>query len=271
MKTILFQALLLLVLLQTAIAQTNEQVYSQIVRVAFGSGHISLKDPVFSPLVYRGSGSIVELGYQNYRAHRKHELMFNFSSSELTPTLNGFSQSRNENTNLVLNYQFQKPLKNIDESWFVGVGFNNFISVRELIISGNSEIGWDIFSSLNLVSSYDLIFNTKHSIQFTIGIPIISYVVGRMRIPKDFPERALQQFLEDDDASPVGAILTSGDFLPLGEFFDLTSEINYRLRMSQRLGFAATYRFRYYSYRKFRQVQYGTSQYIFGFTYQFGK
>ena len=135
------------------LAQSNNLntsiLYPKSVGLKIGSGHVSLQDLVFSPLVYRGSGFVTELYFVNYNQRRKHDLQLQGTNMTLLPSLDNLSNSSLRNFSQFLNYTYQRRVSN-RSGFFVGAGLNTFVSVRTFEIGGQSEIGWDLFTSLNI-------------------------------------------------------------------------------------------------------------------------
>ncbi|MTI33575.1 hypothetical protein [Xanthovirga aplysinae] len=254
----------------TASAQEELQVKRKGLTLSTGVGHIGLRDPVYTPLVYRGTNILFEMEYSNISLKRKHYFTFNFNSTSLTPGLNDFSTNSIKNLNGFLNYQYQPILKKGKWNAYLGGGIHNFFSLRIFDAAIIEEIAIDFYSSLNLVFSLDRTFNQKHFLEFKFSYPLLAYVIGRMSRPKDTSEEDLViAVLENPNAIPMGVILKSGDFFSFAKFMDFTTEINYKYLFSKRFALNATYRFRFYKYPKLLTVKYGTSQYVLGLSYTF--
>ena len=236
--------------------------------LSLGAGHISLSDKVFSPLVYRGTGLLLELKYASHSIKRKHDLTLNFNSTSLSPKLNSASKNSIDNFNGFLNYQYQRAINHGKWEVFLGGGLHNFLSLRTFNIDPDDEVGWDIFSSINLATSLNRAFQGKHYLEFKLSYPLLAYVIGRMRVPKDFPDDVFHAFANNGDEAPVIDILKSGDWLGINKFIDLILEINYRHQLSRKLAADMKYRFRYYKYPKLLNVNYGTSQFMLGLSYK---
>jgi len=248
----------------------NAQVSDRLryFQIGFGTNHISLQDKVFSPLVYRGSGFLFNADYHNQKARRTHHINFGISSQELLPKLNPQGSGRVENTNLYLNYEYLRILSP-GRTHNLGIGFYNFLSARNFIFLVEDDISIDLFTSMNLVYSYSYSLKNKHHVGLKISLPVMGYIVGRMRVPNDLTEEVFQSIVTDPNKTPTSEILASGDLLTLSKFFDLRIRLEYLFDLSERIGVGFRYLFQYYTYPKFETVSYGASQYVFRWTYKF--
>ncbi|MEM6736648.1 MAG: hypothetical protein AAGC64_07655 [Bacteroidota bacterium] len=266
MKIVLFVSLLWFSL----IAYGQEDLKStKTIHLGAGLAHVSLQDQVFSPLVYRGTGVSIDLGFLNEKNRRKHHIYANILTQQLSPSLNEASTTTIQNTHLSMDYEYTILLEGKKWRYHLGGGFYNFLSVRNIQFTLEDEVGLDWFSSVNMLFSGSRIFNQKHIVSFTMSYSLFSYVIGRMKVPRYFPQDVFKSIADDPDRFPAGRLLRSGDFLSLMDFFDIRTRFSYLLKVSDtwRIGF--TYHFRYYQYPKFIDVQYGLSQYHFVLAYQF--
>jgi hypothetical protein len=242
-------------------------IYSQersvnSIQTSFGLNHSSLQDLVFSPLVFRGMGNSFGLKYRNEKSQRKHGVTFTLSSQALNPILNSSSITQVQNTFATLDYQFTKLVKSSKWKYYFGGGFYNLIAAKNIEFVLEDEVSLDLFSSFHFVGSMSRVFGTNHDFSVTFSYPIFSYVVGRMRVPLDFPMEILNALFDNPDNFPVGSLLRSGDFLTITDFIDLRTRLNYEYRISNHWRIGFTYRFRYYQYPKFLNVRNGTSEYF---------
>ena len=190
------------------------------------------------------------------------------SSQELAPKLNPQGSGRVENTSIYLNYEYLRSFSSY-RNHHIGVGLYNFLSARNFIFLVEDEISVDLFSSLNLVYAYGLSFKKRHHVRAITSLPVIAYVIGRMRVPNDFSEEVFQSIVEDPNRAPIGELLSSGDFLRLNKFLDVRLTLDYQYDLSNRIRLGFTYIFQYYSYPKFKTVKYGASQYLASIIYKF--
>ena len=271
MRTVYLVVFAGFLLLKHVSAQENLDDGTNGLAVSFGAGHISISDPVFTPLIYRGTGFLTDISYASRQVKRKHSVTMSMTKSTLRPVLSEASMHTITTTGGFLHYTYQRNIKQSKWDCYLGGGIYTFASLRSLTIGSNEEVGWDLFSSVNVVASFNRTLHEKHDIELTVSYPLAAYVVGKMRIPKDFPEEAFLDFADDESAVPAGAILKSGDLLTMNKFVDVVTSVIYRLHFSGRFSAQATYRFRYYQYPKELNVKYGTSQFLAGFFYSFRK
>ncbi|MEM0938661.1 MAG: hypothetical protein AAF600_03100 [Bacteroidota bacterium] len=266
MKVILFILLLRFSLIDYAQENSNS---TKTIHLGTGPAHVSLQDKVFSPLVYRGTGVSIDLGFCDKKNRRKHYVHANILTQQLSPSLNEASTTTIQNTHLSMDYEYAILLKEKKWKYHLGGGFYNFLSVRNIQFTIGDEVGLDWFSSVNMLFLGSRIFNQKHIVSFVMSSSLFSYVIGRMKVPRYLPQDVIQSLANDPDRFPVGRLLRAGDFLTLMDFFDIRTSFSYLLRVSEAWGIGFTYHFRYYQYPKFMDVQYGLSQYHFILAYQF--
>ncbi len=151
----------------------------------------------------------------------------------------------------------------------MGLGLYNFLSARTYVFLVEDDISVDLFTSLNLAYSYQLSFTERHRIRASTSLPVMAYILGRMRVPNDFPEDVFQSIVEDPTTVPTRELLSSGDLLTFGRFLDVRMRMEYLYDLSQRVGIGFTYLFHYYSYPKFETVTYGSSHYALQLVYKF--
>jgi len=228
-----------------------------------------LQDQVFSPLVFRGSGLAFDLHFQKAKRSRKHDLRLNIFSQPLEASQNQASLTTIQNNGIALDYSYTKLLADRKWQYYLGGGWYNFVSGRNVEFILEDEIAFDLFSSLNIVCQAERTFNQKHQIAFTISYPLLSYTVGRMRVPLDFPQGVFSAIADDPDRFPLGSLLRSGDLLTINNFIDLRTRVLYHYQLSGHWQIGMMYQFRYIQYPKFLDVQNGASQYSMIITYVF--
>lgn len=261
--------LLVKFILFSAIAVNAQEKSIKSLQLDLGITHSSLQDPVFSPLVYRGTGFSFGLEFLDQKEQRNHSIILNISSQQLNSSLNPASITTIQNTVVSLDYNFTKLIGGKKWKYFLGGGIYNFVAGRNIEFILEDEVALDLFSSLNLVASTKRVFGDRHHISATLSYPLVSYVVGRMRVPRDFSQEVFSSIADDADNLPVGSILRSGGFLTITDFIDLRAAIIYGYRISGHWCLGLTYQFRYYQYPKFLDVKNGSGQYSATITYIF--
>ena len=253
-----FILLPLLGLFQLGYSQENSKAH----HLFFGLGvsNVRLQDRVFSPLVFGGNGAGLSLGYRFQSEKAIHLVNTGFNSQSLSAKLNRESLTTVDNINLFLDYQYLRKLPFQFLNQWLGVGLYNFASARNYVLLVEDEISADLFSSINIAYAIQKVIS-DHALRLNISLPVIAYVVGRMRVPNDFPEEVLQSIIEDPEDIPLGPILSSGNILGFPEFLDMRATISYQYNLSDRFQVGGQYGFRYYQYDKFLSVKNGLSSY----------
>ena len=235
-----------------------------------GASHISLVDQTFSPITYRGSSLLIGLQYSHRRTNSKQSVLVSANQPTLNPSLTPAVRNTLNLMNVQLNCHYQRLISSAQWRAYLGGGLHNFFSFRTFNIERNQEIGYDLFSSLNLAASIDRRFSSGHTLEFSSTYGLLAYVTGRMRVPKDWPPEVAQALLQDVESLPLGAILKSGDLLTINRFVEFTFQTDYRLPLSEKITLGLSYWFRYYQYPKYLgKVTYGESQFLTGLFYTF--
>jgi hypothetical protein len=264
MRTSIFIVILFSGILTYA-RDTNSQ---RCLEIGFGAHHLSLYDQIFSPLIYRGTGSLFDVGYRHQTTNWLHDLSISYASQSLKPKLNLHATGRVENLNLSFEYTVSRRFPSSLQH-HLGIGLYHFMSARTFIFLIDDEISIDLFSSLNVTYAYNQTFFDRHHINVKTSFPLLAYVVGRMRVPNDFSEEVFQSIVEDPFKIPFGKMLKSGGFLTFNSFFDLRIKLSYLYDLSQKIGVGLRYDFQFYTYPKFENVQFGASQYKIQLAYKF--
>ncbi|MEM6634168.1 MAG: hypothetical protein AAF694_31115, partial [Bacteroidota bacterium] len=184
--------LVLIVFFQLEGFSQDSSSLTRHISLGLGFIHSSLQDEVFSPLVYRGSGFFLDLGFVNNGERETHEVSVGFSSQVLSPTLNTQSLGEVENTLAFLDYGYSRTISHKKWKHQIGLGLFNFLSARNYIFLVEDEISVDFFTSLNAMYALQRDFNSQHHIGFRLSYPLVGYVLGRMRVPNDFSEEIFQ-------------------------------------------------------------------------------
>ncbi|MEL7002202.1 MAG: hypothetical protein AAFN93_05635 [Bacteroidota bacterium] len=247
-------AILILWLTTNTFAQSQDTTNHKVryLSLSGGTGHVSLNNLTLTPLVYRGSGFVWDLQISNHSVKRKHDINLNYSTSTLFAKLNDNGGNPLDNKALFFSYEYQRNLKAGSFNWYLGGGFDYFNSERILSIVNRSSSSRNEFFSVRLVTSVHKTFKQKHRVEWNFSYTIGSVIIGLTNIPNGLEEGSHKFF---------SGIETIG----------LTSTLNYKFKLSDRLLLDATYRFRYYRNTDIEEFDYGTSQYLAGISYQFSK
>ena len=239
---------------------------------------------VYSPLVYKGVGVPLQIGYFNHKKLREYGISLQFSNTKLNSTLakDGIIKEDIANyfdfVNLKLDFNYYRHVKDIS-GWQVYLGghLDNFILYKNQAILYESwdngyhiveqgQWAMDIYSNLKIACNIQKQLNKKNLIYVDVSYPILSYVVGRVYAPNNFPEKLLKH---DEDDLGIGKILGSGDFLTINKFVNFHFKTNYYRSLGKHTGLFLGYAFQYYQYPKLELVKNGMHTLLIGLTVKF--
>lgn len=235
--------------------------------ISVGSFHTSLQDLVFSPLVYRGNGLVSSVDYVKSNTKTIHNVSLSYGRQLMSPIKTENLSTSVEHFLLNADYELLKTVGGTNNQFSIGGGFYNFISIRSFQFRYKDEFSFDLSSSLNLVGAYHKQIGQKHRLTAAISYPVLSYVVGRMRVPLDFPDEVIRPILDDPDDIAVSKLLTSGELLTVNDYIDFRTRIRYQYLLSNSFSLGACYQFRYIQYPKFKLVKHGQSHFKLELSY----
>jgi len=246
--------ILMLWLGTTAFVQSQDTLNTKVryLSISGGTGHVSLRNESLTPLIYRGSGFVWDVRVSNHSSKRKHDAVFNYGTSVLSSKLNDASRNSLDNATFFFAYDYQRNLKTGRFNWYLGGGFDYLDSERNLGILNRSHSSRNEFLSIRLVTSINRTFKHKHHLELRISYALASLVTGLTKIPNGLQESEHRLF---------------NGFESVG----LSSTLNYKYNLSNRLLLDISYRFRYNVNTEIEALDYGTSQYLLGMSYQFSK
>ena len=243
-------------------------------KLTIGLGNYKFKDKVFSPLRYGGTSVPISLQFESNRNKKLiHNISFFYDNFEASSSItrkydwsanyvNAFSGELNYTIARKVKFSFAKWFSNV----YVGLGWKNFLSVKEYQITQNeSQSSKDFISSLNIYVRMEKKLNKNSSLIFNLEYAFFAYIYGRIRHPLDTPNlEDVNQIYNNISDSGIGNKLNTGDFLTLTSLVQLDSQIEYRYSLSKRIDFVATYHFRFYQYQKFLLTSVGNSNLLTG-------
>ena len=251
-----------------ALAQDMIQKPERYLSFSIGLTHLSLQDNLLSPLVYRGSGSVIGFVFASQNEKGYSETLWNSSKQSLSPTLNPLSRTRVENQLLNLNYEYLRRLKSGKYNHELGLGLYNHLSVRTYDFRVGDEIAVDFFSSLNLIYSLYTVIKEKHNLRLKLSYPMVAYAVHDGSV--NLSQATFEELLEDTEARPsFGKLLKAGDFQSVNHFSDLRFTANYFFDFSAHFAVGVQYLFQIPGYIESRKANMGISQYIFKAAFKF--
>ena len=139
--------------------------------------------------------------------------------------------------------------KKRDPQWlsetYVGLGWKNFLSIKEYqVTQNNGQASVDFISSLNIRINMQKELNAKNSLSFTLKYAFLAYVWGRVRHPLDIPNLIdidkISQVSNNHNAIglgndvTIGDALRTGDFLTLNKLVQLDTQFEYRHSLSKK-------------------------------------
>ena len=258
--------LLSFLLLGFAVA-SSDSTKRRDLNVRFGVIHAALSDKVFTPITYTSKSVVWGGTFLAEREYQTHRVSVGYTS--LT-----FSNQINNNRWLVSNetirYDYLRRINSLQLCDFrIGIGTKNYISLRSLMLSGNEETGYDVFSSLPVNLLINLKPGSRHHVSIFISTGLFAYVIGQMKAPKDWPADFTSSILDHNDSPNIGSIVKSGKVLWLDAFLDIDTVIEYDFQLAKKWGIVAQYAFNYYTYEKYERVKSADSQYQIGIKYSF--
>ena len=242
--------------------------------LSYGLVTYTTKDKILSSLTYSGNSTLFDFRYSYLGNIHNHCIRINLDKSTLESSITrNFYLSANYINATIgnLEYKYLRKLKVTNFKFYAGILWSNYFNVKEQFFMVNSsEIGLDMFSSLNVAVAIEKKYNEKHQIQLHASYSVIAYILGQMYSPKHLPENFMKKSVKKgaiDDFSKISVVdfLSSGEFLSLNRFIDFKSEFIYQYTLSHRFDLVVNYLFRFYQYKKYLKVQYGTNQLLIGF------
>jgi len=241
--------------------------------LSYGLVTYTTKDKILSSLTYSGNSTLFDFRYSYLGNIHNHCIRINLDKSTLESSITrNFYLSANYINATIgnLEYKYLRKLKVTNFKFYAGILWSNYFNVKEQFFMVNSsEIGLDMFSSLNVAVAIEKKYKEKHQIQLHTSYSVISYILGQMYSPKHLYEDFMKKSVKKgaiDDFSKISVVdfLSSGEFLSLNRFIDFKSEFIYQYTLSHRFDLVVNYLFRFYQYKKYLKVQYGTNKLLIG-------
>ncbi len=222
------------------------------IEIAAGSFSNATHDALAAPVQYRGRGTPLSVAYRYTGTHRRHSAQVRFSKT-------GFGGHKLERDPVQVNlghaeyllvewsYAYGRRIGRGDASpfafhVFAGPAWSNTVHVREyFFMPENSEISWDVFSSIGVEVSG--VYRMRRGAgELSVFTPVISYM--------NRPPYAL----EGDDV--FAALFRRSRFIKLGRFSSFNrliaavSSIGYTHRFTPALSAGIGYHVKLYRYRE---------------------
>ncbi|WP_187696168.1 hypothetical protein, partial [Xanthovirga aplysinae] len=222
-------------------------------------------------------GILYELGYIRDNGNFKHQLKGNFTTPQLKTSITESYPNSDHfiQTNIgSFEYKYLRKISDNKFKIYAGGSWNNFFNIKNHYFYNNGrELGYDIFSSLDIALEVERKFENRHTLKYALSYPLLAYVVGGMKFPKGVPEEFFQRLLNegflDGEKDPVFTTLSSGQFQTLNTFVDLKSEFVYQYQLTQNIQLSLSYLFQFFQYPKFERVQFGSHQILAGLNFNF--
>jgi len=140
------------------------------------------KDKVLSPLTYSGNSTLFDFRYSYLGNIHNHFIRINLDKSTLESSITrNFYLSANYIKVTIgnLEYKYLRKLKVTNFKFYAGILWSNYFNVKEQFFMVNSsEIGLDMFSSLNVAVAIEknIMKNTKFNFMQVIRLLLIFLV-----------------------------------------------------------------------------------------------
>ncbi len=223
MKRVLYILLIILISLQTLLAQPDKPKKNYI-SLHTGALSFLIKDELASPLTYKGSGAPIQLSYRFMGKKNRHSVYLSYSKSKLFPSVElTYGQHSLDHFQIDLAYGYHHYLASMFREKvkiYLGGAWDNHVSVRELYyIWDMSEIYGELISSLDISPLLELHMSKKSQLTYQLALPVVALVVRPPYAGKGLVPDVLVGILDEDLALGKDTILETA-ITTIEFFFD---------------------------------------------------
>lgn len=181
MNRILYVPFIILISLQTLMAQTNRPKKNYI-GLHTGTLSSSIKDELASPLTYKGSGAAIQLSYRFMGNKNRHSVSLSYSKSKLYPAADlPYGKHSQSHFQRDLTYGYHHYLASLFRDrvkLYLGGVWDNHFSTRELFYIWNqSEIYSERIFSLDISAILEFTISEKNQLAYQLSLPIVAFIL----------------------------------------------------------------------------------------------
>ena len=206
--------------------------------LSIGTNHGYFKDSNFSPLNYQQQGIALGLDYMKYSKFKQHLLGAHFDFSLNTLQTNAAEHFTSNYITATIAIDFLKKsshFKNRSKLYVGGkVQTNNHLAFYD-----NLEAFSFMFNhSVSLKGFYTISTGDRHSLQTSLAIPVLNYMVRP-------PFNGYDKTTEANEDNPVRLLTTDGKITSINTFLAVDWSIKYRYALSRSFDLAIGYNLQY--------------------------
>ena len=245
----MYQFAILSLLLPLSLRPTSAQSQHAVSLQTGGQRYLT-REPILSPLSYRGAYVPLQFSYA-YTAERSHqEVRLLRGTGELTSSITSTNEfGRNHYVELlVLQFQYTYLRRFRANARYTVYGGGTlqaaYFDKDMTYLRGRDGRAADVFIAPAATGAIVATFGKQHQVRGQLVVSPLAYVAGRTYAANRPPLPLIGQELT------VANALKYGDWLALPRFIDLRFEAEYQYQLSRHWSFRAAYQFQHYRYDK---------------------